>query len=138
MAVKVLAKGNRCRKPAVGENPVHGRDVVEPAPFEVRSELKAGACRLTVIGELDIATTPQLEEAASATIARGVRDLTIDLRKLSFMDSSGLRLLIVLSERAGTEGWTLGLLQPAGPPLAILALTGADKNLPFVEDPGPP
>lgn len=111
--------------------------MVEPESFEVRSELKADACRLTVIGELDIATTPQLEEAANATIARGVRDLTIDLRKLSFMDSSGLRLLIVLSERAGTEGWALGLLRPAGPPLAILALTGADKNLPFIEDPGP-
>jgi anti-sigma B factor antagonist len=111
--------------------------MVKPAPFEVRSELQAGACRLTVIGELDIATTPQLEEAARATIARDVRDLTIDLRKLSFMDSSGLRLLVILNERASNEGWRLRLLKPAGPVLTILALTGADKNLPFVEDPSP-
>jgi anti-anti-sigma factor len=112
--------------------------MVEPAPFEVRSEFEADACRLTVIGELDIATTPQLEEAAHATIARGVIDVTVDLRQVTFMDSSGLRALIVLNDRASTEGWALGLLRPAGPPLAILALTGADKNLPFVEDPGPP
>ena len=71
-------------------------------------------------------------------IARGVRDLTIDLRKLSFMDSSGLRLLVILNERARNEGWMLRLLKPADPVLTILVLTGADKNLPFVEDPGPP
>lgn len=107
-------------------------------PFEVRSEFDAGTGRLTVVGELDIATTPQLDEAARLTIARGVRDLTIDLRKLTFMDSSGLRLLVILNERAGNEGWVLRLLKPAGPVLTILGLTGADKNLPFVEDPGTP
>ena len=112
--------------------------MVEPARFEVRSEFEAGTGRLIVIGELDISTTPQLEEAAHATIARGVRDLTIDLRKLGFMDSSGLRLLVILNERAGNEGWILRLLKPADPVLTILVLTGADKNLPFVEDPGPP
>ena len=111
--------------------------MVEPASFEVRREVEAGAGRLTVIGELDIATKPQLEEAAQATIADGVRDLTIDLRELSFMDSSGLSLLIILNKRAVDEGWTLRLLKPAGPALTILTLTGADKNLPFVAEPGP-
>ena len=114
-----------------------GIDMVEPASFEVRSEFEAGTGRLTVVGELDIATTPQLEEAARTAIARGVRDLTIDLRELSFMDSSGLSALIILNERASNEGWTLGLLKPTGPVLTILALTGAEKNLPFVADPGP-
>ena len=111
--------------------------MIEPPSFEVRSEFDSGTGRLTPVGELDIATAPELEEAARATIARGARELTIDLRELSFMDSSGLRLLIVLRERATSEGWTLRLLKPAGQVLTILALTGADENLPFVEDPGP-
>ncbi len=111
--------------------------MVEPAPFEVRSEFEADTSRLTVVGELDIATKPQLEEAAHAAIARGGRDLTIDLRELSFMDSSGLSLLIILNGRAKDEGWTLRLLKPVGPALTILTLTGADKNLPFVEDADP-
>jgi anti-sigma B factor antagonist len=110
--------------------------MVEPASFEVRSDFEAGTGRLSVIGELDIATKPQLEEAALAAIARGVGELTIDLSQLSFMDSSGLSLLIILNERAGSEGWTLRLLKPAGPALTILTLTGADKNLPFIVDPG--
>ncbi len=110
--------------------------MVEPAPFKVQSQFEAGTGRLDVVGELDIATKPQLEEAANAAIARGVGDLTIDLTELSFMDSSGLSLLIILNERASNEGWTLRLLKPAGPALTILTLTGADKNLPFVADPG--
>jgi anti-anti-sigma factor len=108
------------------------------ASFEIRSEFEASACQLTVIGDLDIATTPQLEEAARSTVARGVRELTLDLRELGFMDSSGLRLLVILNEHANNEGWTLRLLKPADPVLRILTLTGADKNLPFVEDPRPP
>lgn len=112
--------------------------MVEPAAFEVRSEFEIGRGRLTVVGELDIATAPQLDEAARAMIARGLRDLTIDLRSLSFMDSSGLRLLALLNKRADNEGWMLRLLKPAEPVLTILVLTGADKNLPFVEDPGAP
>ena len=111
--------------------------MVEPTSFEVRSEFEAGAGRLTVVGELDIATKPQLEEAANAAIARGVHDLTVDLRELSFMDSSGLSLLIILNQRARNEAWTLRLLKPLGPALTVLTLTGADKNLPFVADPGP-
>ncbi len=111
--------------------------MIEPASFEVRSEVEGGTDRLTVVGELDIATKPRLEEAAHAAIARGGRDLTIDLRELSFMDSSGLSLLIVLNERARNEGWTLRLLKPTGPALTILTLTGADENLPFIADPGP-
>lgn len=111
--------------------------MVEPASFEVRSEVEAGTGRLTVVGELDIATKPQLEEAAHAALARGARDLTIDLTELSFMDSSGLSLLITLNSRARDEGWTLRLLKPLGPALTIITLTGADKNLPFVADPGP-
>lgn len=109
--------------------------MAEPASFEVRSEFEAGTGRLTVIGELDIATKPRLEEAAHAMIARGARELTIDLSELSFMDSSGLSLLIVLNKLARSEGWTLRLLKPAGPALTILTLTGADENLPFVADP---
>jgi anti-sigma B factor antagonist len=111
--------------------------MVNPASFEIRSEFEAGTGRLTVVGELDIATKPQLQEAARAAIARGVRALTIDLTELSFMDSSGLSLLIILNQRASSEGWTLRLLKPAGPALTILTLTEADKNLPFVTDPDP-
>jgi hypothetical protein len=51
------------------------------------------------------------------------------------MDSFRPRLPIILNERASTERCMLGL--PGGTVLRILAL-GSEKNLPFVEGPGPP
>lgn len=112
--------------------------VGEPGAFQVGSELDGGIGRLTVAGELDLATTPQLDEQARQIVANGARELTVDLRKLRFIDSSGLSMLIVLRDRAEAEGWTLRLVRPSAPALAILALTGADENLPFVDDPGSP
>jgi anti-sigma B factor antagonist len=109
--------------------------VIKPSPFEIRSELGTDTARLTVFGELDMATVPQLEDGVRGMLAGGVRELIIDLGKVRFIDSSGLRLLIILRDRAAAEGWTLGLLRPSGEALAIFGLTGADENLPFVEDP---
>jgi anti-sigma B factor antagonist len=109
--------------------------VIKPSPFEVHSELEADKGRLTVLGELDIATAPQLEDKVRSMLAGRVHELIIDLGKLRFIDSSGLRLLIILRDRAAAEGWTLGLLRPSGEVLSIFGLTGADENLPFVEDP---
>jgi anti-anti-sigma factor len=90
---------------------------------------------LTLSGELDIATSPRLEEAVGELLAQEVRELVIDLSPLTFVDSSGLRLLIVLSDRAGEEDWTLGLVRPSEPSLSVFQITGADQNLPFIEEP---
>ncbi|HEY2719409.1 MAG TPA: STAS domain-containing protein, partial [Solirubrobacteraceae bacterium] len=60
--------------------------------------------RLTLSGELDIATVPRLEAAVDATLTGDLRTLTIDLSGLSFVDSSGLRMFIVLDQRASEEG----------------------------------
>jgi anti-sigma B factor antagonist len=109
--------------------------VIKPSPFEIHSEFEGGTGRVTVVGELDMATAPQLEEQVRTVLVPPVRQLIIDLGKLRFIDSSGLRLLIVLRDRAAAEGWTLGLLRPSGHVRSIFALTGADENLPFVEDP---
>jgi anti-sigma B factor antagonist len=110
--------------------------VVKPSSFEIHSELEAGSGRLTIVGELDMATVPQLEEQVQALLAHTPGELIIDLGKLRFIDSSGLRLLIILQDRATAEGWRLGLLRPSGQVLEILALTGANENLPFIKEPG--
>jgi anti-anti-sigma factor len=110
--------------------------VIRSSPFEIHSEFERGTGRLTVVGELDMATAPQLEEKVDALLLQGAGALIIDLGKLRFIDSSGLRLLIILHDRAVAEGWTLGLLRPTGQVLSMFALTGADENLPFIEGPG--
>jgi len=77
-----------------------------------------------------------VEEAALAMLEQRVSTLVIDLSGLTFIDSSGLRTLIVLNDRAASEDWTLALVRPAEPSLSVLQITGADENLPFIEEPG--
>jgi anti-sigma B factor antagonist len=114
--------------------------MIKPSPFEIRSELTQNTARLTVIGELDIATVPRLQEEVHALLERAgehtatIRRLVIDLSQLTFIDSSGLSFLIALNDRATAEGWTLNLTRPSEPSVSIFHITGADKNLPFIEE----
>jgi anti-anti-sigma factor len=110
---------------------------VRPARFTVESERLGGAVLLKMTGELDIATVPQAEHAIEAALAAGVEELTVDLRELAFVDSSGLRLFIVMSERARADGWQLTIVRPPEPARTVFRLTGAEDNLPFVDEPPP-
>jgi anti-sigma B factor antagonist len=103
-------------------------------PLEIDEQVAGSTVVLTLRGELDIATVPRLEQAVAAVLARGARELTIDLRGMSFLDSSGLRLIIVLAERAVAEGWILALVRPEMPALTIFQITRAEENLPFIDE----
>jgi anti-sigma B factor antagonist len=107
-------------------------------PLKIESELEDGRGRLTLAGELDIATVPRLQEAVEALLAHEPRELVVDLRTLGFLDSSGLRQFIVLADRAGEEGWTLVLVRPTAPVLSIFQITRAEEHLPFVDEPPSP
>jgi anti-anti-sigma factor len=111
--------------------------VIRASRFEIKSDLQGDGARLTLTGELDIATVSRVEDAVAAVLAKGARGLIVDLSRLAFVDSSGLRLFIGLNDRASAEGWTLGLISPPEPASAVFQITGAQENLPFIEDPSP-
>jgi anti-sigma B factor antagonist len=104
-------------------------------PLQIESQQEGERVRLTLVGELDIATVPRLDEAIEAALSSGPRQLIVDLRSLGFLDSSGLRQFIVLADRAAGEGFELVLVRPAQSVLAIFQITRAEENLPFVDEP---
>jgi anti-sigma B factor antagonist len=107
---------------------------VPSTPFEINAVREEDSATVTLTGELDIATVPRVEEAIDTALAGEVRTLTVDLGGLGFVDSSGLRLFIVLDQRAAEQGWTLRLLRPAEHVLTVFQVSGVEENLPFVED----
>jgi anti-sigma B factor antagonist len=107
-----------------------------PSALEIDSEVQADTARLTPTGELDIATAPQLEQEVRSLLARPVRSLVIDLSRLTFIDSSALRLFIILNDRSAAEGWTLSFVRPTGQVRSVFEITGAEESLPFVDDAG--
>jgi anti-anti-sigma factor len=89
---------------------------------------------LSITGELDLSTVAVLAESVGRLGGDG-KQLTLDLSELSFMDSTGLRLLIELDQQARREAWKLVLIRPRHETAAaVLQATGADSALPF-EDP---
>jgi anti-anti-sigma factor len=106
---------------------------VPHTPFEIGSVRDADTGRLKLSGELDLASVSRVEQAVDATLAQGVRTLVLDLSELSFVDSSGLRLFVVLNQRAIAEGWKLSMTRPQEQAMTVFVISGLEENLPFAE-----
>jgi anti-anti-sigma factor len=92
---------------------------------------------LAVSGELDLSTIDALTAQVDTQLQRSVDSLTLDLRDLAFMDSTGLRLLIELNDRARRGRWRLKLIGPRHEAASrVLHITGADAALPFEREAG--
>lgn len=97
-------------------------------PFDLRVGEQGGTTTVSLAGELDLTTVPEVEAAlAKATI--GER-LVVDVRELSFIDSSGVRLLMVLDLRSREQGWLFLLARrPDGPVQKVLELCGFEDRV---------
>jgi anti-sigma B factor antagonist len=107
-------------------------DVVAPErePFAVEVHRRDELAIVQPRGELDLATIDTLRAALDGIENAG--RLVLDLRGLSFLDSTGLHLLVALHQRAQRDGFQLTLFAPAAPADKAIQLCGLDQELPFV------
>ena len=90
---------------------------LDPAEFEpFRCEVDPDRASVIVrpVGELDLATAPIVDAHLAELVAAGFDSVVLDLRKLFFMDSAGLKLLMSWEARSRAEGIALRVLP--GPP----------------------
>jgi anti-sigma B factor antagonist len=68
-----------------------------------------------VTGELDVASSPALRDRLLAQINRGAPSLVVDLRGVTFIDSTGVGSLLRIHHRQGLVGGTVHFVadQPA-------------------------
>ncbi len=109
-------------------------------PFSVSAVPTAEHTVLFVSGEMDIATVDEFTVAAREQLATG--PVLLDLRDLSFMDSSGLRALIGLLREREQEGWSLTVGRNLHSNVKqLLEMTGMLSELPLQDQeltPEPP
>ncbi|MFD6888035.1 STAS domain-containing protein [Streptomyces sp. NPDC059957] len=79
---------------------------------------------VTLTGPLDMDTCARITDATDALALQGCT-LTLDLSDVSFMDSSGLNMLLTLRNRAHAEGAVLELHGLPDQALRVLDITGA-------------
>jgi anti-sigma B factor antagonist len=89
---------------------------------------------LVLRGEFDLTGIAAFEAAIAAVRPRS--SLVLDLRELTFMDSSGLGALVVVHERARLEGWSLLLAAPQPSVAMVLRISGLAQRLTIVESTG--
>ena len=85
---------------------------------------------MSVHGEIDLANSGQLEEALLAVENETGGGVVLDLDEVGFIDSSGVRLLILFTERLIERGMELRIAcAPNGAVRRILDSTGLGKKL---------
>jgi anti-sigma B factor antagonist len=103
--------------------------------FSVETRQRDRATVVSVSGELDLVTTPMLEaELERAGGARAQR-LILDLRRVSFMDSTGLSLLVKAQHRADATPRQLAVVKGTEQVLRLLKLTGVADRLTLIDTP---
>jgi anti-sigma B factor antagonist len=78
---------------------------VSPVPFAVESEeLEGGIHALTVRGELDMNTAPELERKLDEALADPNALIMLDLSECEFIDSTGIALIVRAWQRLNGDG----------------------------------
>jgi anti-sigma B factor antagonist len=104
-------------------------------PLELRTEHDHGAPRLVLSGELDLASAEELETQLKELESSEPDVLVLDLRKLEFMDSTGLRTVIAADARARERGARLVVVRAPDEVDRVFRLTRMDQHLEVVDEP---
>jgi anti-anti-sigma factor len=106
-------------------------------PLELRIEEENGVARLVAAGELDLSSAERLEEELKRHELAEPSVIVLDLRELTFMDSTGLRTVIAADTRARERGGRLVIVRASEEVDRVFRLTRMDEHLEMVEEPPP-
>ena len=101
-------------------------------PFEVTAQRDNAVATVMVSGEVDLATVPRL----SAAVAQhhDAQLLVLDLTAVTFIDSTGVRVLIEADRSCAGSGSRVVVLAGDGPVRRLLDLCNLDGRLALVTD----
>lgn len=91
---------------------------------------------MTVEGEIDLATADRLASALEEVRSNGPGNLVVDLSKSPFMDSTGLKTLVLANRRFAEDGRELVLAVHGGPISRLIDVSGVDTTIRVVAEPG--
>jgi anti-anti-sigma factor len=102
-----------------------------PIGFSVEINLQRETAEIIPAGELDLATIGQLQSELEALIDAGFARIVIDLRRVEFLDSTGLHALVSAHARAKHEDWQLAIIPGRRAVQRVFEITGIVEELPF-------
>lgn len=103
--------------------------------FQIEVERAEGTRTVRLDGEFDLSAADRVEEALRSLESERPGVVVIDLRGVTFLDSTGLRTITSADARAREGGYELRIVRGPENVQKLLHVTGMDKILPLVGDP---
>lgn len=114
--------------------PVTNADGLEELePFRIEVEPSRDVVRVVPVGELDLASTDTLRQEIARLHEAGFNRLVLDLRRLRFMDSTGLRLILEIDADSRSDGWDFSLVRGPEAIQRLFEVTNLTDRLDFVD-----
>jgi len=102
-------------------------------PFRVDVEPARDCVHVAPVGELDIATVEKLKSEVVRLRESGFNRIVLDLRRVRFIDSTGLRLVLELDAAARADSHNLEVIRGSDVVHRIFEVTQVDERLNFVD-----
>lgn len=107
---------------------------MRPGELRIEEQGRSGRHVLVLAGELDMAGAGDLEAAMARLCTDGASEIGLDLRRLTFIDSTGLRTILTCRELAAEHRAEFFLIPGTLPrQRRIFEVTGLLAALPFRE-----
>ena len=102
-----------------------------PQAFTTTHSVRDGVHTLALSGELDLAVSPELEAVMFQLLADGPDVLIVDLSSLTFIDSTGIGMVLLIRAEADKHGCELRIIPGRENVQRIFELTGLEEVLPW-------
>jgi anti-sigma B factor antagonist len=102
--------------------------------LDVRTEDRNGLVHVALVGELDLSTVAKVQEELRRIEASSPATVVVDLSKLTFLDSTGLRCIVTADERAREEGRRMVIVRGPDAVQRVFAITRLEERLEMVDD----
>jgi anti-sigma B factor antagonist len=102
--------------------------------LEIETGSRDGLVHVTLRGELDLSSVNKVQEELRRVEADAPPVVVLDLSKLTFLDSTGLRCLVTADQRARDDGRRVVLVRGPDPVQRVFTITRLEERLEMVDD----
>jgi anti-anti-sigma factor len=102
--------------------------------LDVETEERDGRVHVALRGELDLSTVGKVQDALQRVESEAPPVVVLDLSKLTFLDSTGLRCLVTADQRARDAGRRVVIVRGPDPVQRVFSITRLEERLEMVDD----
>lgn len=102
--------------------------------LEIETGDRDGVVHVALRGELDLSSVNKVQEELRRVEADAPAVVVLDLSKLTFLDSTGLRCLVTADQRARDDGRRVVLVRGPDPVQRVFTITRLEERLEMVDD----